>query len=382
MKTPIKIEDLRGPNGIMFGTTEVRRGQYPVRKLICHNHPHWDEIVAVWLLRRDSEFFPGVENASVQFLQQNGGVSVPDALEHLKQGLLLVGFGDGPFNEHEVPSHGEVAGECAATVVAGLLGMRDDSGLHHLLKDVRAMDRHPREYPANVDSHIANIVKAMSEAGASDEEVFDWATRAVEVIYLKQTAFLVGVARKFPEVHTELEMSLADGRPVKVAVIRGVDDEVFSRYALSRKQNFSVVVTIRSGGNIFVGTNKFHGISPPVVAEIFRLLAIRDLEKRGQPVPQEYLRIGAKLPADVGVLHLWDEGGGVLNKGEPVKLSEGEILPLIKLGLGFRRHDQVQTGHSDQHTGDQLTQNCGELDPHHQLSQQARSYKNDQKLPY
>lgn len=349
VKTAIKIKDLKGPNGgIMFGTVEALPGQYPVKELIFHQGGHWDEVVADRVIRhKGSAFFPGIDDAQARFLSREE-LAKADALAYLKEGSLIVGASDSPFNEHETASRGEVIHQCAATVAAGLLGASEAAEFRNLLYDAKMIDRYPNEYGGNVTGHVANIMKAMLESGLGDEKVFAWGQEAAEAILIRQLNFWHGAAESWNDVATVFTHRLGNGCPIRVAVIRA-DDEVYTRYAFSSKgPRADMVLAFNSRGQMYLGTQK-DAISLKVIREVFRLIAIQDMEMRKQNVPWEYLQQGAELPDDVGHLHLWREACGILNKGEPVSLLPERVVALVKLGLCYRPKEHKKGDNRHQH---------------------------------
>ena len=69
-------------------------------------------------------------------------------------------------------------------------------------------------------------------------------------------------------------------------------------------------------------------------------------------------------------------------RGEIGQGTEQTQAPATDLSLGFRRHDQVQAGHADQHASHQLPEDGGQLDPDHQLGQQPGGHKDHQEFPH
>ncbi len=106
-----------------------------VKYLVTHVSPHWDELVAIWQLARfGGRLFPGISQAVVVFW--NGGPNVEvlgttRPLAEIRPFSLFVGTGGGPLDEHT--SKGRLKEECAATLAAKLLGIRDSPALYQLL---------------------------------------------------------------------------------------------------------------------------------------------------------------------------------------------------------------------------------------------------------
>jgi hypothetical protein len=106
-------------------------------KILIHKFVHLDEILAVILLRRYGEAkFPGVSRAEVLLVSDD---PKGDDVFYDAEGVIPVGCGGGRFNEHR-PSSGRIAQQCAATLVADYLGIRDKPGIKELLAEVLRCD--------------------------------------------------------------------------------------------------------------------------------------------------------------------------------------------------------------------------------------------------
>ena len=330
MKPPVRLHDLRGPKGegIRFGDTFVKAGEYPVRTLAIHEGCHWDEVVAGFLLCEfGSTFFPGIQDATLRFASREE--TLDDAFAALKRGELWIGCGDSPFNEHETRSRGEIFGQCAATLTAYLLGVREKPELRILLTDVLMSDREPQRDAG----HIHNVIKTMRNTGTTDAEVFEWASKAVRAIYLRQLDYWQGARDSFDEVGRVEAMPTANGKTVLVAII-AADEDAFTRVALADPQkgkDAGVVVAMKGDGRLAILTKQRHGLPSWFINELFRRLALAHCQKIGKEAPRECTNGQNQcMPNDIGGLHLWWEGQGILNKGTPIGVSLEEITDIVR----------------------------------------------------
>ena len=72
---------------------------------------------------------------------------------------------------------------------------------------------------------------------------------------------------------------------------------------------------------------------------------------------------------------MWRTASGVIS-------AQGRHQPCgsaTQLGLGLRRNDQVKAGDADQHTGHQLAEDRGQLQPHHHLGDGPRRDEDHQE---
>jgi len=350
MKNPVKVGALKGPNGeIRFGDELVPPGRYPVKEIVCHTGPHWDEVLAVFILREAGRrFFPGIETAVTVF---SGWDELPNALTALKErGQLLVGCGDSPFNEHETETRGEVSNHCAATLVAELLGVGRKPELRLMLADALASDRNPQKDCG----HISNLLKSMRSVGESDEEVFAWASKAAEALLIAQLDYWEGAAESFSQFARVVECRSSSGRVWQVAVVNA-DEEVYTKYAVSRRGlNVPIVVAVNSRQQVTILTNRRSDLPPWFIRELFRVLSVKHLAVMGKSVPNGYLLDRASLPDDVGGLHLWREGSGILNKGTPIGIPIEEVVLAVRDVIGRMRERDVRDGRRGKSNQSQL----------------------------
>lgn len=328
MKPTIKARELRGENGmILFGSQPIKQGDFPVNMLVYHRGIHWDEVVANFLIRKlGNQFFPGVATAKVRFASREEAML--DPVDALKRGELWVGCGESPFNEHETMSRGAVENHCAATLIATLLGHGERKELRVLLNDVLASDRDPQRDVG----HIHNVIKSMHEVGMEDETILAWGTEAVKAIHMSQVSFWLGAVANFDEFGKIEEVKTERGETLRLAIIT-TDDRAYSRVALGvepRGKNASVVLSQNEAGNLTVLTNKRHHLPAWLITEVYRVMALKHFYVTQTPIPDEFRKPGNTLPENAEGLHLWTEGGGILNKGTPAGFTLEEAASIIR----------------------------------------------------
>ena len=100
--------------------------QLRIHTILTHRDPDIDEIVAIHLLKRHGELkYPGISKANIVTIAQRN-TEGKSAEEMEREGVLCIGVGRGRFDEHPSENRARVEGECAATLVAKDLSMRDD----------------------------------------------------------------------------------------------------------------------------------------------------------------------------------------------------------------------------------------------------------------
>jgi hypothetical protein len=112
-----------------------------ITKIITHNRPHADELVALMLLKKfpqGEEKFSGVSTAEVSFLTTGelpNGQTAKDFPD-----TVFLGCGGGDFDEHATSQKGRTEGECCATLVAKYLGINMDPALQKILTFIKSED--------------------------------------------------------------------------------------------------------------------------------------------------------------------------------------------------------------------------------------------------
>jgi hypothetical protein len=238
-------------------------------RILTHERPHLDEIVAIWLLRKFGEQrFPGISTAAVSFMSirklAEAGLK-PDDYE--AQGTLLLGIGGGRFDEHPTLDEGRKTGDCATTLVAKELGVGDDPSLAKILRFVRAADVEGNASPFDV----SYVVKLLHARHPDDpHRVIEWALVAIEVKYQEQLRFFTVVKPEFDTKAKVEEIAVGQKRLRMVTI--DSDEDGIHKYARSEYgARAAVVIQRRSSGNVAVFGNKQAGVDLREAAKLIRL---------------------------------------------------------------------------------------------------------------
>jgi hypothetical protein len=153
-----------------------------ITKIITHNRPHVDELVALMLLKKfpeGEEKFPGVKNATVSFMTTG---ELPDGkTANDFPDTIFLGCGGGMFDEHATSQKERVEGECCATLVAKYLGIENDPGLQKILTFIRSEDLKGTV----VKNELPMMVKFLHATyGNKYEEISKWVEDAYYAVYL------------------------------------------------------------------------------------------------------------------------------------------------------------------------------------------------------
>lgn len=243
--------------------------------IVTHEGPHFDEILGIWLLRRFGEqVFPGIGNAKIEFWGTGG--STPDsrsAQEYEQEGILLIGIGAGRFDEHPAVNGERKEDECAATLIAEALGLKDEPAFEKILNFALNSDLKADNHPFN----IASIAKAFFQQTSNPEKVIGWVIRGIEVKYQEQLQFF-DVAREEFEKNAEIEEIPGPGRMLKMVSIVS-DNSQMSKFARSiHGVNADIVIQKQPSGNVQIFTSAKSGL---ILYDVVQMLRLTEQELKG-----------------------------------------------------------------------------------------------------
>ncbi|MEK7556778.1 MAG: hypothetical protein AAB538_02260 [Patescibacteria group bacterium] len=216
--------------------------------LVTHERPHFDEVVAIWLLLRFGEEhgFPGVSEAKIVLWRNDNGrkqEKTPEAYE--AEGVILIGVGGGRFDEHPTPTHSRKEDECAATLVAEALGIRNDIGLRPILNFALKNDLKGAGHPFD----IAHILKLLYNTAGSSQAIA-WVFDALGAKHAAQTKFFDEAWGEFHKSAQIDEVPGHYGHVWRVASIESDSDEVANFARSQYGARASVVIVRRTSGNV------------------------------------------------------------------------------------------------------------------------------------
>ncbi|MDB5204521.1 MAG: hypothetical protein JWP09_549 [Candidatus Taylorbacteria bacterium] len=265
-----------------------------ITKIITHNRPHADELVALMLLKKfgeGEEKFPGVSTAEVQFL---GAGKLPENKTYLDfPDTIFLGVGGGPFDEHATVDKERESGEVCATLVAKYLGIDNKPELQGILNIIKEED-----LAVAKDKDMLSIgMKFLHSCFKDDyEKIYRWA----EIAYMAHIKFFLerGEIRPFTVVDTkkileelqsedlefwsgaieearkyqndQYQLALKefkgalkerfvgnDGQPIDMAVVTSDNEEVSKAF---RSQRAQLIIQFSSRGNVSIFTYQKRGL--------------------------------------------------------------------------------------------------------------------------
>lgn len=148
-------------------------------KISTHFRADLDEEVAISILQNFGKaVFPGVESATISFLQSEPAFANPTT--------VYVGIGGarlGEFDEHR--PEGRLQNTCAAVLVAQRLGVCEKRGVKDLLHETLLGDTQQRTQPIQ----LGNLLKMMHRIKSGNDQLRThlWVTDAIEAIMFSRT---------------------------------------------------------------------------------------------------------------------------------------------------------------------------------------------------
>lgn len=305
------------------------------KRILTHERPHLDEIVAIWLLRRFGEQrFPGIGTAAVEFtsirkLAETG--RKPEDYE--AEGTLLLGIGGGRFDEHPTMDEVRKTGDCATTLVAKELGVSDDASLTKILRFVRAADIDGNASPFDI-SYVVKLLHARYPE--EPQRVIEWALVAIEAKYQEQLRFFTVVKPEFDAKARVEEIEVGKKR-LRVVTVDS-DEDGIHKYARSEfGARAAIVIQRRSSGNVAVFGSKQAGVD---LQEAVKLIRLAEREAKGLESGVDDERLLAEGYAPGAEEWFYHRQGQMLLNGSltqadvpPTRLSLDRITELVKIGL-------------------------------------------------
>jgi hypothetical protein len=150
-------------------TLEVLPEALPfIREVVMHQNPHWDEVVAYYLwYQYGDKKFQNTKGAAIRFVESD---PVGTDEEFDKDGILPIGCGKGRFDEHREGVE-RLEGECATTLVAKYLGIRNKPELERLIDETLHFDTHE----GCASTQLPEILKRAHRNTSDNYATMDWA---------------------------------------------------------------------------------------------------------------------------------------------------------------------------------------------------------------
>jgi hypothetical protein len=308
--------------------------------IVTHKRPHLDEIIAILLLMMFGEkIFPGISKA--KFVFWDAGNKTPDGRPWQKwqdEGFVMVGVGGGRFDEHPTEHSNRKEEECAATLVANGLKIRNEPWLEKILR-----------YTTNVDTKggtngllsIENLIRLGNKKWfeADPNGFMDWALQSVRLCLNDQISFFTEVKKEFDE-NSDVFQWHHNSNKITIVAIDSDSTEV-AAYARSKfGVSADVVIQTGSKGHIFISTQKSSRVN---LDEVISLIRNKEMQLNNIKFKLDKLALtkeGHAPGSEVWYYH--KPAASILNGGPsapgtvPTKIDFLTIVNLVKAGLNER----------------------------------------------
>ena len=299
-------------------------------EIVTHQLPHFDEVLAIWLLQKFGEkVFPNVSRAKITF--HNNGIAVP-AEEFEKKGILLIGLGGGRFDEHPSNGNERKEGECAATLMAQALGLRNDPILKPLLKYVVKCDLKGNASPFD----LATILKQLLLQNPDDPgKAISWVFTGIEAMLEQQRQF-------FSVCKEELDQAEIAQIPglkgtLTMVTVKSNNSEM-SKFARSQFGcNADIIIQINTSGNTQIFTNAKTGLK---IYDVVKMIRLREQQIKGKISTWDWKVLASEGKVAGAEEWFFHEEGQMLLNGSltasnmpPTKITLAEIKALVKIGV-------------------------------------------------
>jgi hypothetical protein len=283
-----------------------------INMIVTHCRPHLDEILAIFLLERYGERrFPNVRQAirSGNFEFWDAGSPTPDgrsAEAWEADGTILIGVGQGRFDEHPALGVPRKEGQTAASLVAEALHCSRQSEVRQLLEYAISAD-------LNGDGHyygLERLVQIQHDHYPKDPiRVMRWTMDALRGIVGQQLSF-----------HRDAAEALAKAQGIDIGVheqnrnrlvVAETDVRQLKARAMSKLGwRASAVIQRDSNGNVQLFVRGDLGID---LVPIARAIADAELEAQGlPPLDEAWVPTEGKLQPQVP-WHFFPKGNCLLN---------------------------------------------------------------------
>jgi hypothetical protein len=141
----------------MVSTNGILLESWKCKGIVMHFAPHFDELLAAWLLYYfGEEKYPGVSGADHYLRNEYEEPRMGEEIL-LRGQYIPLGFGNGRFCEHPDPTAGVARkeGHCCATLVADDLGIRN----HPCLKGILDYALHDDMKGGHDKHHIPYVIQ-------------------------------------------------------------------------------------------------------------------------------------------------------------------------------------------------------------------------------
>jgi hypothetical protein len=255
----------------------------PVKKIWIHMNPDIDEIIAVQIAMDKGKFrFPGVDSAEINYVDPSQVTESYDAL--IAKGILCIGFGDGPFNEHGDENDGErLEGHSCASLVASVLGCRYSTGYRELVdytikKDSSVTDSHMFEI-ATLAKHAFRYIPGREKDAGDSEIKMNEILNAVFILlegFILQRNAAGDCAKEFAETANKCQVTKPNGKNLRIVSVVSANPEMQKYCRSAEGGGAGIIIQRQESGNTQIFFN-YQQVDEDTVEAI--IVALRRAER-------------------------------------------------------------------------------------------------------
>ena len=309
-----------------------------VKRKVLHTGAHFDEDHALWLAMRvgGETAFPGITKAPLEFWDTYNQNTSPE--EYMANGYLLIGIGDGPFNDKKREG-GRKEGKCSAILMAEALGVHNDPRHEKMLKYSLLTDTQPSMGVGDLASHIKRLNQNHPDL---PRKAVDWAFDILDEHYTQQQRFFTTVKKEYESVAVEEGIRSYKGKNVILVTISTSTPDVVA-YARS-EHGGNAGVLIKFDPNVGPQIHFDQRLSLGTVAvDLIRCLRIEEgnlkqrdwdiLGQAGQVCPEDrWYGVGRE---GGGRTEITIVANGTLSHARPrSRIPDQRIMEIVKMCVG------------------------------------------------
>lgn len=259
--------------------TVVAENAKQVNLMVIHLRPHFDEVLAVYLLKYYGQnFFPGVDEASIEswtegkMLKDYAGKTAEQLLA--EEGILCIGTCGGMFDEH-------VNGDyTCAHLVAKFLDAIDRPELQKILQFCKRVDYDGKSMPFDLHSTMKEMYDFFGDGDDGMQTVYNWAMQAIESHVSGQRQFHA-CADEFGKTG-----KIINGGPIKIALVES-DNSKMQKW-VRHTHSADVICQKKSSGNMMIFTTPDKVKKVIDMRDLVRIVRMVELQKRRKQMPKWY----------------------------------------------------------------------------------------------
>lgn len=235
-----------------------------VETIGIQSRPHMDTLTATFLLRQEGyRRYCNTDRADIQNIGTGTRMGLKTWREFEKEGVLLVGIGGGPLDEHASPDFGDrkLQGESATSLVAKDLGIDRHPLYQPVIEEVTAIDL-GRAKPGCMLLGLAQLIKHMYRMLPDEpDRVAEFGTDGIRTRIFVQDQLL----QAEEQFDSGRNMEICNSSGLRIAA---VESDNSNMGFVSRRAGFDILVQLFSSGHVRIFPRQ--GVCVTKVAEEVR----------------------------------------------------------------------------------------------------------------